>query len=155
MVFDAGTGLCRAAVSMAAASMLAACTATCPESDIGKAVSYNNEIAVFGTRAQRNRWIENARLSLFLQERIQSGGIGKLVGKYGLQCVARPTPESCTDCYICTGTVVAEVPDIGGTFGGGFCGSDGTVAIRAVIGPGATTTSMTYWTPRERRRMVD
>jgi hypothetical protein len=155
MAFVPRTGLRKAAVSMAAASMLAACTATCPETDIGKAVSYNHTISVFGTREQQDRWIENARLSLFLQERVQSSGIGKLVSKYGLQCVARPTPESCTDCYICTGTVVAEVPDIGGTFGGGFCGSDGTVAIRAEIGPGATTTSMTYWTPRERRRAVD
>ena len=142
----------RVAALMAAASMVAACTVTCPETDIGKAIAYSNQVAVFGTPEQRNRWIENARLSRFLQERIQSGGVAKLARKYGLQCVARPTPESCTDCYICTGTVVAEVPDLGGTFGGGICGSDGTVAIRAEIGPGATTTAMTYWTPRERRR---
>ena len=86
MVFDARTDLREAAVSMAAVSMLAACTVTCLETDIGKAVSYNNEISVFGTRAQQNRWVENARLSLFLQERIQSSGIGKLARKYGLQC---------------------------------------------------------------------
>jgi hypothetical protein len=152
MAFDARTSLQKAAASMAAASMLAACTVACPETDLGKAVSYGNEFVVFGSPAQQNRWIENARLSLFLQERIQSGGIVKLARKYGLQCVARPTPESCTDCYICTGMVVAEVPDIGGTFGGGICGSDGTVAIRAEVGPGAATASMTYWTPRERRR---
>jgi hypothetical protein len=155
MAFGVRTSLRKAAASIAAASMLAACTVTCPETDIGNAVSYTNQTAVFGTPAQRNRWIENARLSRFLQERIQSGGIVKLAGKYGLQCVARPAPESCADCYICTGTVVAEVPDLGGTFGGGICGSDGTVAIRAEIGPGTATTSMTYWTPRERRKRVD
>jgi hypothetical protein len=155
MVFEARTSLRKAAASMAAASMLAACTGRCPETDIGRAVSYGEEMSVFGTPARQNRWIENARLSLFLQERIQSSGIVKLAREYGLQCVARPTPQSCTDCYIYTGTVVAEVPDIGGPFGGGICSSDGTVAIRAEIGPGTATTSMTYWTPRERRRATD
>lgn len=136
---------------MAAASMLAACNGACPESDIGYAVSYDNEIS-FGTAAQEKRWIENARLSLFLQERVQTIGIAKLARNYGLQCVVRPAP-GCTDCYICTGTVVAEVVNIGGTFGGGICSVDGTVAIRAEIGPGATTTSMTYWTAREGRKV--
>jgi hypothetical protein len=136
---------------MAAASMLAGCTVRCPETDIGRAVSYNNEI-VFGTAAQEKRWIENARLSLFLQERVQTIGIAKLARNYGLQCVVRPAP-GCTDCYICTGTVVAEVVNIGGTFGGGICSIDGTVAIRAEIGPGTTTTSMTYWTAREGRKV--
>jgi hypothetical protein len=148
------TSLRKAAASIAAASMLAACTVRCPETDIGRAVSYNNEV-VFGSPAQDKRWIENARLSRFLQERMQSSGIVKLARQYGLQCVARPTPESCTDCYVCTGTVVAEVIDIGGPFGGGICASDGTVAIRAEIGPGPKTTSMTYWTPRERRRATN
>ena len=152
MAFATRTSLRKAAASMAAASMLAACAVTCPESDIGKAVFYGDDSFIFGTRAQQNRWIENARLDLFLQQRIQSSGIAKLARRYGLQCVARPTPESCTDCYVCTGTVVAEVIDIGEGFRGFFCGSDGTVAIRAEIGPGATTTSMTYWTPRERQR---
>jgi hypothetical protein len=67
----------------------------------------------------------------------------------------RPTPENCKDCYVCTGTVVAQVVSIGGPFGGGICSAEGTVAIRAEIGPGATTTSMTYWTPRERRKAID
>jgi hypothetical protein len=154
MVSDARTTLRKAAASMAAASMLMGCTVRCPATDIGRAVSYNNEI-FFGTAAQQKRWIENARLSLFLQERIQSAGIVKLAREYGLQCVARPTLGSCTDCYTCTGTVVAEVIDIGGTFGGGICNVDGTVAIRAEIGPGANTTSMTYWTPREGRKVPD
>jgi hypothetical protein len=141
---------------MAAASMLAACTVTCPETDIGQAALYNtHEIFAFGTSEQQNRWIENTRLSLFLQQRIQSSGIAKLARKYDLQCLARPTPESCTDCYVCTGTTVAQVTNLRGPFEGAFCDSDGTVAIRAEIGPGAKTTSMTYWTPRERRRAVD
>jgi hypothetical protein len=152
MAFEARTSLLQAAASIAAASMLAACTVTCPESDIGKAAFYSNDAFIFGAPEQQNRWIENARLSLFLRQRIQSDGVVTLIRKYGLQCVARPTPEGCRDCYVCTGTIVAEVTDIGGTFGGAFCGSDGTVAIRAEVGPGTTTTSMTYWTPRERRR---
>jgi hypothetical protein len=142
---------------MAAASILAACTVTCPESEFGEAVAYRSDNAFqFGPDAQRNRWIENERLSVFLQQRLQSSGIVKLARKYGLQCIPRSTPENCTDCYVCTGTVVAEVTDLGGTFGGAFCGSDGTVAIRAEIGPGTAATSMTYWTPRERtKRPVD
>jgi hypothetical protein len=146
-------GLSPAAALIAAAAMLAACTVTCPESDIGKAISHSDDAFMFGPHEHQNRWIENPRLSLFLRQRIQSGGVTKLARTYGLQCVAHPTPEGCTDCYVCTGTVVAEVTDIGGTFGGAFCGSDGTVAIRAEVGPGATTTSMTYWTPKERRRL--
>jgi hypothetical protein len=148
--------LFRAAASVAAASMLAACTVTCPETDIGKAAAfYSDDISVFGTPAQQDRWIENPRLNLFLQQRIQSSGLSALSRKYGLPCIARSTPENCTDCHVCTGTIVAEVTDLGGTLGGAFCGSDGTVAIRAEIGPGATMTTTTYWTPRRRRRPVD
>ena len=141
--------LFRAAASMAAASMLAACTVTCPETDIGKAAAYDSDnMFEFGAPAQRNRWIENPRLNLFLEQRIRSRGLSALSRKYGLQCFARSTPERCTDCHVCTGTIVAEVTDLGGTFGGAVCGSDGTVAIRAEIGPGAAMTTMTSWTPR-------
>jgi hypothetical protein len=149
--------LFRAAASVAAASTLAACTVTCPETDIGKAAAYysSDNVFEFGTPAQQERWIENPRLNLFLQQRIQSSGLSALSRKYGLQCMARSTPQNCTDCHVCTGTIVAEVTDLGGTFGGGICGSDGTVAIHAEIGPGAKMTTTTYWTPRRRRRPVD
>lgn len=133
---------------MTAASMLGACSG-CPATELGRAVSYTGEPLAFGTKEQENRWLANTRLDSFIRRTIRSEGVRALSRQHGLQCAVRPGIENCTDCYICTGTTRAEALVFAEPFGS--CTSDGTVAIRAEIGPGEKVTSMTYWTPLELR----
>jgi hypothetical protein len=140
----------RVATMLATASMLAACTGPCPTTDIGWAARYSDDALGIGTKEQENRWLPNPRLDSFLRRSIQSDGLRALSGRRGFQCIVRPTAENCTDCYVCTGTIVAEALFFAEPFG--YCGSDGTIAIRAAVGPGDAVTSMTYWTPLERKR---
>lgn len=134
---------------MTAASMLAACSG-CPTSELAGAVSYTGEPLAFGTKEQENRWLANARLDSFIRRTIRSEGARALSRHHGLQCAVRPGVENCTDCYVCTGATRAEALVFAEPFGS--CTSVGTVAIRAEIGPGEHVTSMTYWTPLERKR---
>jgi hypothetical protein len=142
----------KAAVMMTAASMLlTACAVTCPTTVLGTAARYLDD----ATRPspwgdQFNRWVANARLDHFLQQTVRWDGVSALSKKHGLHCAAQPGPDNCRDCYLCTGTIIAEVYDLGGTFGGAFCRAYGTISIRAEIGPADAATSMTYWVPAEK-----
>ena len=138
----------KVATMVAAVSMLAACSGTCPTTDLGWAARYSADALGIGAREQENRWLPNPRLDSSLRRSIRSDGLVILSKRRGFQCIARSAAENCTDCYVCTGSVVAEVLLIAEPFG--YCGSDGTIAIRAEVGPGDAVTNLTYWTPAER-----
>jgi hypothetical protein len=123
MISTAQIARLKVAAIAAAASMLAACT--CSTSDIGSAARYSNDGLSVGSREQENRWLANPRLDSFLHRSIRSDGL-------------------------CTGSTGTEVVFPGEPFG--YCGSGGTIAIRAEVGPGDAVTSMTYWTPVERTK---
>ena len=147
-IFGAKAGLIGLSVAL-----LCGCSDRCPSTDITTAVYYSNDTFSFGSGYdQIRRWISNPRLDRFLRKSVASDGVGSLSKKHGLNCVPRPTPDDCTDSYFCTGTVAAEEVDLTRSMFATGCSANGTVAIRADIGPGAAVTSMTYWEPRPSTR---
>ena len=133
-------------------TLLCACNERCPSTEITAAVYYSNNTFWFGNEEQIRRWTTNPRLDRFLRSTIAADGIASLSKKHGLHCVPRTTLDNCADCYSCTGRVAAEEIDLTRSLLYTGCTENGTVAIRADIGPGDTATSMTYWEPRPSRR---
>lgn len=138
----------KSGVCVTVLASVAACTVTCPSTEIGAAArySYSDDAFTAGPPSRLDRWIANPRLDDFLRQKIQSEGLASLSKRYGLQCIAHPAPEGCSTCSLCTTSFSGEVILMTGVFAPYlYCGDYGQVSIRAEIGPGDTIKSMTYW----------
>jgi hypothetical protein len=150
--FDAIKG----GVCVAVPASVAACTVTCPSTEIGVAArhAYSDDAFMAGPASLHDRWIENPRLDEFLRTKIQSAGLASMSRRYDLQCTARPASEGCSDCSLCTASFAGKAILMTGIFAPySYCGDYGQVSVRAEIGPSDTVKSMTYWAvpPRVKR----
>lgn len=141
-----GFDVIRGGVCIAVLASVAACTVTCPSTEIGRAARYSDDGFTTGPSSRLDRWIANPRLDDFLRQKIQSEGLTSLSKRYGLQCIAHPAPEGCSTCSLCTASFPGEVIHMTGIFAPYlYCGDYGQVSVRAEIGPGDAVKSMTYW----------
>jgi hypothetical protein len=97
----------------------------------------------------RNAWIDNQRMTAFLQKAVASEGVDGLVSKLQFQCTLRPADENCVDCYICKRTVAVRFNDLWVLRS--ICVDADDVLVQAYVGPGHVVRAMTYWTGSEVR----
>ena len=128
---------------------LAACSFSCPDTELGQASSYGYDGRPIGEEVYNKsrylpveRWVRNPDVEDFISKVVRSEGSAVLQSKYGLQCVPRSTPDGCPDCSVCTKSLVAQGLKIG-VFDS--CGAIGIVHIRADVGPGQAVSAQTYW----------
>ncbi len=131
-------------VVLAVLASLTACESACPGTRIGLAANETNDPVVAGSRRQLYQWRASPRIDALLRETLESKGVAALTREHGMQCVRRPPPEDCPDCYSCTATFPAQRMDIVG-IGMMACRADGTMYVRADIGTQDIVTSMTFW----------
>jgi len=142
----------RIGVLLSALAALVACTEACPTTRIGRAAIDVDSILTGGSSDQLDRWAPSLRVDALLRETIRDGGVAALGKVHGLQCVPRLAPDDCPDCYVCNATFPAESYAPAGYFAALVCRADGTMSVRAEVGPANAVRSMTYWHPERSPR---
>jgi hypothetical protein len=143
-----GFNAIKGGVYIAVLTSVAACTVTCPSTEIGVAArhAYSDDAFTAGPKSLHDRWIENPRLDEFLRSKLRPDGLASMSRRYGLECTARPASEGCSGCSLCTASFAGEAILMTGIFAPHLsCGDYGQVSVRAEIGPGDTVKSKTYW----------
>lgn len=103
--------------------------------NIERAPTSTMVIGPFHYTQPANVWIDNARMTYYLRDVIETNGRQQLTYS-GYECSPRPVAD-CPDCLLCTekirGVKNAE------------CKPEGDLFIRAYIGPGSRVQAQTYW----------